>query len=86
MSNKTKFIEAYAAALRQNHIEFPGTYIVPHDGWNGLATRMTDGFIRGSSHTSDLAKRVCVKLGGRYSVEGVRAYLMQGSEFNLGAL
>lgn len=86
MSNKTKFIEEYAAALRQNHHDFPNTYMVPHDGWHGLAARMADGFIRGTSHTSDLAKRVCAKLGGKYSTEGVRAYLMQARELEMGPL
>lgn len=86
MSNKTRFIEAYAAALRQNHYDFPGTYMVPHDGWHGLAARMADGFIRGTSHTSDLAKRVCAKLGGRYTTEGVRAFLIQDATLNIGPL
>jgi len=86
MSNKEKFIEAYAIALRQNSRDFPGTYVCPSDGWEGLARRMAEGLIKRTSHTSDLAIRICGKLGGRWSAEGVRAYLLQGSEFSLGAL
>jgi hypothetical protein len=75
MNNRQEFITLYAANMKTDCESGKHAYVVPADGWEGLASRMVAGIIAGRAHVSDNAKKACGKLGGKPTVAGVTQWL-----------
>lgn len=74
---KAKFIELYAKNMEEHSNKNPGMYVIPHDGWAGLAARMTEGLIKGTANLSDVARKTARQLGGKPTYKGVRELCSQ---------
>lgn len=74
---KEKFIKLYAANMAAHSDKNPGLYVIPPLGWEELATRMTDGLLAGRAHLSDMAKKTAKQLGGKPTLAGIKALLIE---------
>jgi hypothetical protein len=75
VNNRQEFITLYAASMKADCESGKHAYVVPADGWEGLASRMVAGIMAGRANVSDIAKKTCKKLGGKPSVAGVTQWL-----------
>lgn len=77
---KQDFIREYAAAMKADCDSGKHAYVIPADGWEGLAARMVDGIIAGRANVSDVAKKTAKKFGAKPTVAGVTELLKNISE------
>ena len=61
--------------MRRESDANPGRYVLPPDGWEGLAARMVDGLIAGRANLSDAARKTARQLGGKPTYAGVKELL-----------
>jgi len=75
LGNRQDFIREYAAAMKADCDSGKHAYIIPADGWEGLAARMVASILVGRAHVSDVAKKIAKKFGARPTVAGVTELL-----------
>lgn len=69
------FIKAYAANMKAHCDSGKAAYVIPADGWEGLATRMVDAILAGRANISDMAKKTAKQFGAKPTVAGVTELL-----------
>lgn len=72
---KQDFIKQYAANMKADCDSGKHAYVIPADGWEGLAARMVAGIIAGRANVSDVAKKTAKFFGAKPTVAGVTALL-----------
>lgn len=69
------FIRAYAANMKAHCDSGKAVYVIPTDGWEGLAARMVAGIIAGRANISDMAKKTAKQFGAKPTCAGVTELL-----------
>ncbi len=74
LTNRQKFVAAYAVAMKANSDANPGQYMIPAS-WEALAEKMTASLIAGTANLSNVGRATLRKLGGKPTYAGAVEFL-----------